>query len=110
MMRHSWRLRLRAVISDYHQAGDPETNHAASILCGLFCADLTAATIIPALDAAIVTVDDAAICDILAEARERIIGDRVTAAGGKDDITVARVANDQINAHLCDVEHHKVAS
>lgn len=109
MMRHSWRLRLRAVISDYHHAGDPDLNHAASILCELFCADLTASTIIPALDAAIDDATDPAVTDILTEARHRIIGERVTTAGGEDDVNIARIANDQINAHLCDAEHRKSA-
>lgn len=109
MMRHSWRLRLQAVISDYHHAGDPDLNQAATILDELFGADLTAATIIPAVDAAIVAVDDSAVADILAEARERIIGESVTTAGGADDVTIARMANEQINAHLCDVEHRKSA-
>ncbi len=108
MMRHSWRLRLRAVISDYHRAGDPDLNHAASILCELFCADLTSATIIPAVDAAI-AAGDPAVSDILRAARERVIGERVTAASSDREVNIARIANDQINAHLCEVEHRRSA-
>ena len=115
-MSGGYRVRLRAVISDYHHAAatdGPDFDTAASVLAELLRADHLASEIVPALDAAAADIDDVGVLVLLKRARNRVIGDRVTAAHDdtptRDDLAAARAFNDQINVHLCDVDHRASA-
>lgn len=100
----TYRVRLRAVISEYHQVAvneaDGEYDAAATVLATLLSADFTPAQIVPAIDAAIDECVSAGVRVLLRRARAEVIG---------DSITTARAANDAVNVRLVDHDHRRSA-
>ncbi|WP_150116377.1 hypothetical protein [Williamsia herbipolensis] len=100
----SYRVRLRAVISDYHQVAiteaDSEHDAAATVLATLLGADLSPAQIVPAIDAAMEECVSAGVRVLLRRARSEVIG---------DSITTARAANEAVNVRLVDHDHRRSA-
>ncbi|MGJ0121707.1 hypothetical protein ACQ7HM_21100 [Williamsia sp. MIQD14] len=100
----SYRVRLQAVIDDYHQVAidgaDPEHDAAATVLATLLGADLAPTQIVPAIDAAIDECVSAVVRGLLRHARSEVIG---------NSITTARAANDAVNVRLVDHDHHRPA-
>lgn len=99
MSRHlATRARLRAVISDYHNAASLDGEHfeaAAAVLAPALHAPSVSA-LIAAIDDAIADCTYPDIVELLRNARRRTCGD-VTG--------LARATNDAINARIAHAEH-----
>ncbi len=100
----SYRARLQAVISEYHQVAvddvNPEHDAAATVLATLLLADLPPTQIVPAIDAAIDECVSAVVRGLLRHARSEVIG---------DSITTACAANEAVSVRLVADEHRRPA-
>lgn len=94
------RVRLRALVSDYHRAAATDGSRfadAADALAQILATTSSRAQIVASIDAA-AAASSHDVAELLAAARIRVLGDTVA---------LARAHNDIVNARVCDTDHHK---